>query len=152
MAQSRRVPLSRDAALVLGLAGTAVPFSHSAAEEAERWLRTLRLHGKVGKCLQALGVGEAPLTTAPEAADGGPGGGSPMGPAAVDEVTRRACELAGTAGTEAVGTLEILLAVLGVYDGLFDRALYLRGTSREELLERLHSAPSAETAADGCAQ
>ncbi len=60
---THQIPLSQDAALIVALAGTAMPFAHSAEDEAERWLRALRLHGHVGTTLQALGVGEAPLTT-----------------------------------------------------------------------------------------
>ena len=45
----RHIPLSQDAALVVALAGTAMPFAHSAEDEAERWLRALRLHGQVGR-------------------------------------------------------------------------------------------------------
>ena len=59
----KHIPLSQDAALVVALAGTAMPFAHSAEDEAERWLRALRLHGQVGVALQALGVGESPLMT-----------------------------------------------------------------------------------------
>src|SRR5436189_5218911 len=55
--------LSQDAAIVLALADTAVPFACSIEDEAERWVRVLRLHGQVGLALQALGVGEAPLET-----------------------------------------------------------------------------------------
>ena len=54
------IPMSQDAVLVATLAGTAMPFAHSAEDQAERWLRVLRLHGRVGAALQALGVGEAP--------------------------------------------------------------------------------------------
>ena len=36
-----------------------------------------------------------------------------------------------------MGTRDLLLAVLDVYGELFERALYVRGTSREELVERL---------------
>src|SRR3954462_15379862 len=58
-----RMKLSQDAAIVLGLAGTAMSFSHSREDEAERWVRVLRMHGRVGEVLQALGVPEAPLMT-----------------------------------------------------------------------------------------
>jgi hypothetical protein len=150
MAQDTHIPLSQDAALVLGLAGTAVPFSYSSEDEAERWLRAMRLHGQVGRCLQALGVGEAPLTTSPEPVEvlkGSPGR-SPLGPNAVEQVARRASELAGINEVEAVGTVHVLFAVLEVYGSFFDRALYLRGTSREELIERLASVSERVKTAD----
>ena len=84
-----QIPLSQDTALVVALAGTAMPFAHSAEDEAERWLRALRLHGEVGSALQGLGVGEAPLMTGSEAEEGGPGT-PPMGVDVLDEVTRLA--------------------------------------------------------------
>jgi hypothetical protein len=131
----RHIPLSQDAALVVALAGTAMPFAHSAEDEAERWLRALRLHGQVGATLQALGVGEAPLMTGsePEDAPGTP----PMGADVLDEVTRRASGFAAAREADTVGTPDLLFSVFDVYGKLFDRVLYMRGTSREELVERL---------------
>jgi len=134
----RNIPLSQDAALVVALAGTAIPFAHSAEDEAERWLRAMRLHGQVGAALQALGVGEAPLMTGAQHSDGHT---TPnLGPDVLDEVTDRAGEFAEGRRAESIGTADILFAVLDVYNRRFDRALYLRGTSREELVERLTSA------------
>jgi hypothetical protein len=131
------IPLSQDAAVVLALAGTAMAFSHSAEDEAERWLRALRLHGQVGAALQALGVGEAPLMTGSEPNNGEPQGTRPHGPGVVDEVAARATAMAMARGAETVSTPDVLFAVLDIYGRRFDLALYLRGTSREELLERL---------------
>ena len=128
-------PLSQDAALVFALAGTAMAFSHSAEDEAERWLRAMRMHGRVGQALQAMGVGESPLMTGSEARPGK----TPLGPKAVDVVTDRAQDYAFRRNAATVGTPELLFAVMEVYGKMFDRALYLRGTSREELLERLSS-------------
>src|SRR5688572_17023246 len=140
LTHGRHIPLSQDAALVVALAGTAIPFAHSAEDEAERWLRAMRLHGQVGSILQALGVGEAPLMTGSEH-DHSEGHGTPnMGPDILDEVTDRASEFATAREAENVGTPDILFAVLDVYGKLFDRALYLRGTSRDELVERLTAA------------
>ena len=132
----RHIPLSQDAALVVALAGTAMPFAHSAEDEAERWLRALRLHGEVGTSLQALGVGEAPLMTGSEAEEGGPGT-PPLGAEVLDEVTRLADGFAAARDAETIGTADLLFGVFEVYGKLFDRVLYLRGTSREELTERL---------------
>jgi len=135
---SPHIPLSQDAALVVTLAGTAMPFSHSAEDQAERWLRAMRLHGQVGNALQALGVGEAPLMTGSEPNDHVKAPAElPLGGDAVEEVTRRATTLANSRKGDAVNTADVLFAVLDIYGRLFDRALYLRGTSREELLERL---------------
>lgn len=142
---THQIPLSQDAALIVALAGTAMPFAHSAEDEAERWLRALRLHGQVGTTLQALGVGEAPLTTASQRADE-PTGTPPLGAGVLDEVTRRAAELATARHAEAIGTADLLFSVMDAYGKLFDRALYLRGTSREELTERLSSASAARGA------
>jgi hypothetical protein len=136
--EPRHLPLSQDAALVVALAGTAMPFAHSAEDEAERWLRALRLQGQVGTALQALGVGEAPLMTGSEPPQSEPAAGRPpFGPNVLDDVTKRARDFAETRKAETVGTADVLFAVLEVYGQLFERALYLRGTSREELLERL---------------
>ena len=143
MTDGRHIPLSQDAALVVALAGTAIPFAHSAEDEAERWLRAMRLHGQVGSILQALGVGEAPLMTGSEH-EHSEGHGTPnLGPNVLEQVTECAGQFAVAREAETVGTPDILFAVLEVYDKLFDRALYLRGTSREELVERLTASAAA---------
>jgi hypothetical protein len=139
---TKQIPLSQDAALVVALAGTAMPFAHSAEDEAERWLRALRLHGQVGAALQALGVGEAPLMTGSAANEDGPGT-PPLGVEVLDEVNAQASEFAEAREAETVGTADLLFAVLNVYGRRFDRVLYLRGTSREELAERLPHASRA---------
>jgi hypothetical protein len=143
VAQGRHIPLSQDAALVVALAGTAMPFAHSAEDEAERWLRALRLHGRVGATLQALGVGEAPLMTSTEDAEVH---NTPThGPDVLDEVTRRATDFAAARESETVGTADLLFAVFDVYGKLFEHALYLRGTSRDELVEKLGGAPTPQS-------
>jgi hypothetical protein len=133
-----KTKFSRDAAIVLGLAGTAMGFAHSREDEAERWLRVLRINGRVGEALQALGVPEGPLMTyarpAPSPSAAPPGSGDP-----VDAICRRAVRMANARAADRVATVDVLFAVLATYGQAFDRALYVRGTSREELLERLVS-------------
>jgi hypothetical protein len=135
------VGLSQDAAIVLALAETAIPFAISPEDEAERWVRLLRLHGQVGSALQALGVGEAPLSTmaVPQAVR--VLRARPLGEDPVADVTQAARRLAGKRGARSAATVDVLFAVIGVYGRAFDRALYIRGTSVEELLGRLASAP-----------
>jgi hypothetical protein len=144
LTQARHIPLSQDAALVVALAGTAMPFAHSAEDEAERWLRALRLHGQVGTTLQALGVGESPLMTASEHDHSEDHGAHPLGVDVLERVAQSATEFAAARAADTVGTADLLFAVLDVYGKLFDRALYLRGTSREELAERLAGAGSPQ--------
>jgi hypothetical protein len=131
--------LSQDAAIVLGLAGTAMTFAHSREDEAERWLRVLRMHGRVGEALQGLGVPEAPLMTYARPAPS-PVAALPAGDP-VDAICRRAIRMANARAADRVGTLDILFAVLAQYGRTFDRALYIRGCSREELLQRLVAVP-----------
>jgi hypothetical protein len=140
---SRHIPLSQDAALVVALAGTAIPFARSAEDEAERWLRAMRLHGEVGKLMQALGVGESAL---PSDAEDEPGDTPAFGESVLERVTQTAGRYAGERDAETVGTRDLLLAVIEIYGDLFERVLYVRGTSSDELIEHLgdeHPARSA---------
>jgi glutathione S-transferase len=132
-----RLGLSEDAAIVLALADTAVPFASSPEDEAERWVRVLRLHGWVGAALQSLGVGEAPLETVAQAASVRLLRRRPLGEDVVQMVTVRAREFALGRNAGAVCTVDVLFALFAVYGKTLDRALYVRGTSREELIERL---------------
>jgi hypothetical protein len=59
----------------------------------------------------------------------------------VDVICRRAVRMATARAADRVCTIDVLFAVLASYDGAFDRALYIRGTSRDELLERLVATP-----------
>lgn len=133
------LPFSRDAAMVLGVASSAMPFAQSPDDEAERWLRVLRLHGEVGAALQRLGVGEAPLKE-PTVRAGDLGEPPPEVQDSVRRVVETAELSAGERGVAAVGTLDLLVGVLEVYGATFDRTLDVRGTSRDELLESLAAA------------
>jgi hypothetical protein len=144
-------PVSQDAAIVLALASTAIPFATSVQDEAARWLRVLRLHGQVGVTLQALGVPEAPLETG----TAGPPSDTPERRTGdrdpVVEVTRLSRELARRRGSDLTGTVDVLFALFAVYGKSFDRALYSRGTSRDELLECLAVRAEAGAEADAAA-
>jgi hypothetical protein len=138
MATTDHIPLSEDAALVTALAGTAMAFSHCAEDEAERWLRALRLHGQVGSALQALGVGEAPLErdAAVDVCEQ-PSSRPPLGEPALDRTVCEAERRAQRRGAVSVGTADLLLALLDVYGEPIDRALEQRGASSAEVIERL---------------
>jgi hypothetical protein len=128
--------LSQDAAIVLGLARTAVPFAAGREDESERWVRVLRLHGQVGLAMQSLGLGEAPLES-PAAPQPVRLGQKRDPTAAVDQVERRAFELAAERRAQLLSTVDIFFALLDIYGYSFERALYARGTTRLELIQEL---------------
>jgi ATP-dependent Clp protease ATP-binding subunit ClpA len=135
-----------DAAIVLGIASTAMPFARTPEAEAERWLRILRLHGDAGAALQALGVSEGRLLADDRDADiEHPAQGAPEPDRSdpVEQVIDEAVEIAARRGTPCVATTDLLLAVIDVYGEDFDRVLRAHGTDREELLERLAPASRA---------
>ncbi|HEX9482110.1 MAG TPA: hypothetical protein VF927_08425 [Solirubrobacteraceae bacterium] len=123
-----------DAALVLGMASTAIPFALSREEEAARWLRILRLQGEAGAALQALGVSEAPLEAPLEQDE------SERPPGSGDIVVRvgdAAALAAARRGAKWFGTTDVLVAVIDVYGSDFNNVLRAHGTDRDEVLERL---------------
>jgi hypothetical protein len=130
--------LAPDAAIVLGIASTAMPFARSREAEAERWLRILRLHGEAGVALCALGVTEAPLQAVEEHANGEASAPPPKEDAdPMASVTDRAEQVAGARGVRSIGSVEVLLAVMDVYEDCFERVLEAHGTDGTEVRERL---------------
>lgn len=127
-------PLSRDAAIVVGLAGTALAFASSKDDEVERWLRPLRLYGDAATALQGLAIGEAPLA---ESKGSGRRVSECSPEQTVDSVVAAASELALDRDRPCVGTLDLLIAVMRHYPEEFEQALESRGTDRAELVDRL---------------
>ena len=127
--------LSPDAAIVVGLAATALPFAESTQDELRRWVRILSLQGESGRALQRVGVTDvdAELPTAVT--------GDAIGPDAhVDSVTRvthAAAAIAADREAVHVSTVDLLLAVMLVYGDAFDRELTVHGTSSTALIECL---------------
>lgn len=132
--------LAPDAAMVLGIASTAMPFARNREAEAERWLRLLRLHGEAGIALQALGVSEMALpATLDDHADRLDAGNAQQQLDAVDAVTEHTIRIARERGARGVVTTDVLMAVMHVYGEDFDRVLRAHGTDRDEVLERIGS-------------
>jgi hypothetical protein len=130
--------LAPDAAMVLGIAATAIPFARTPEEEAERWLRILRLHGEVGAALQGLGVSEDSLRAHREV-DGErfSQASNPEHRDVIALVTEAAVRVAIARGAAGVGTTDVLIGVMQVYGTVFERALRAHGTDADEVLERL---------------
>ncbi len=148
--------LAPDAAMVLGIAATAMPFARTRQDEAERWLRILRLHGEVGATLQALGVSEGSLPANGEDTAGrrsaSPGSDERSSASAGDtrsaspdaderdvvaQVSELAVQKATERGAAGVTTMDVLAAVMDVYGADFDAVLRAHGTDSDEVIERL---------------
>lgn len=108
--------LTADAGVALGIAATAMPYTRTAEEQLERWLRVLGLPG------EPLSAPATPIRireVGPEAAE------------RTDEVARR---LAADRGVNRVGMGEVLLAVRELYGEAVEQALAARGMSFENAL------------------
>ncbi|HTP20451.1 MAG TPA: STAS domain-containing protein [Solirubrobacteraceae bacterium] len=135
------LPFATNAGMAIGLASTAMPFASSRRAEALRWLRILRLQGEAARVLCALGVGETPLPDVDPGADDDfvPGAArSDRDP--VTSVSELAVRVARGRGATAVGTGDILVAVMSFYGSDFDLVLTAHGTDRDEVIGRLAAA------------
>lgn len=128
--------IAPDAAIVLGIASTAMPFARTAEAEAERWLRILRLHGEAGAALQAIGVSEGRLDESSPDLDLAPHDTSERADP-VARVIDEAVEIATRRGAAGVATTDLLLAVMCVYGEDFDHVLAAHGSEHDELVKRL---------------
>ncbi len=125
-----------DASMVIGMASTAIPFARSREDQAERWLRILRMHGEAGIALHELGVSEGPAAgeQAHHEADSSQ---PPAEENVVDHVGQAAARAAEERGSHAVQTRDVLVAVMEVYGEDFDHVLSVHGTDRSEVVQRL---------------
>lgn len=138
MAMSSRVELGSEAAIALGIASTAMSFALTPQESAEQWLRVLRLHGRAGVALQALGVAEGRLKETAGSSQHAESLDPQAGEQMLRQVTEAAFEVAARREDPAqITTTDLLLAVMEVYGEHFDKALEAHGAQRDELLERL---------------
>jgi anti-sigma B factor antagonist len=134
-------PLTADAALMLGIASTAMPFAQSAEDQAERWLRALRNHGEAGAVLASLGLSEAALEEFSRDTDDDQV--APGDPDAVATVTKHASRIAKERNAPKLGTTDVLLAVIQVYGPTFYRVLAAHGVDPAELTARMAAADPA---------
>lgn len=134
-------PLTADAALLLGIAATAMPFAQSLDEQAERWLRALRRHGESGAVLASLGVQDDAFSRSKDARGADPS--LLLDADAVAIVTENAGLVAAGRGSGKLATCDVLRAVIQVYGDTFDRVLETHGVNRDELVERLERSEPA---------
>jgi uncharacterized alpha-E superfamily protein len=121
------------AMLAVGLAATALPFAGSHAEEAERWLRILRVSGAVGHAMQAIGVPEEPMIAGATLA------GDPSRPGSLERLVEAAEANCRARQANAISTEDLLVAAHATYGAALDQALGIRGTTVAEVLERVET-------------
>jgi hypothetical protein len=118
------------AKLSVALAATALPFVRSRGDEAERWLRILRVNGVAGNAMQALGVPEQPLQTSESTADR-----EPSRPGSLEAVIAAAADNCHGHQHGAITTEDLFVGVLATFGSAFEHALAIRGTTAAEVLE-----------------
>jgi hypothetical protein len=130
-----RPPLTGDAALTLGIASTAMPFTESVQDQAERWLRVLRRHGEAGVVLASIGVSEM----ARRERDGVTDEQTAVEGDVIASVTEHAGRIAAQRKSAKVATTDLLLAVMHVYGVVFEHVLAAHGGDIDELAVSLAS-------------
>jgi anti-sigma B factor antagonist len=135
--------LTEDAAVVVGIASTAMPFAQTPDAQAERWLRALRRSGDAGVVLMALGTSDDPLEGPSRFAVEDESAPTPAtGRDVVATVTHHARVIADVREHRAIHTNDLLGAVMDVYGPTFDRVLARHGIDAGELIEQLGSSPT----------
>lgn len=137
---SRSLPLSEEAALVVALAATALPFAPDRRGEVERWLRLLGDHGRSARLLAEQGL--TATSTAPPTRSGGPG--APPSSAAATQTVEVVCALAQRHAVQRAGrvvtTADLLAGVADHYGPAFDAVLDAATLTRAQFMGRLYAA------------
>jgi hypothetical protein len=126
---------SREAVLVLGIGGSFLPFCESPHGEVERWLRLLRLQGRAGRVLRALGVSDDSLS--PDGTVTARRAYGRSGQHVIDLVSAAAIASCLARDGAAVETSDILSGLIETYGTLFEETLEAHGTSAREVQELL---------------
>jgi hypothetical protein len=129
------------AKIAVALAATAMPFASTHWEEAERWLRILRVNGAVGNAMQALGLPEEPFEASPPLDHD-----DPAQPGSVDAVIAASVDEMHERHGDAITTEDLFVGVRNVYGPVFERVLEARGTTSGEVLELVARRAASPTA------
>jgi anti-sigma B factor antagonist len=134
--------LTKDAAVVVGIVSTAMPFAQSPDAQAERWLRALRRSGDTGIVLMSLGASDDPVEEASKFAhEAHTPSRSASDPDVVATVTRQARLIADARKHRAIRTDDLLGAAMDVYGPTFDRVLARHGITADDLIKQLGLSP-----------
>ncbi len=128
--------LSEDAATVVGLVSTAMPFADGPADQVERWLKVLSRNGDAGFVLDAAGIGDS---SADMGTPSTPAASLSLGPDEdpVDAVTAHANRAVRSRGETTTRSTDLLEAVRDLYGDVFEEALRRHSAEPEGALQRL---------------
>jgi len=129
--------LSEDAATVVGLVSTAMPFAAGPVDQVERWLKVLSRNGDAGFVLDAAGVRDR--SGGDLARPSGSGASAPLGPDVdpVDAVTAYANHAVRSRGETITRSTDLLEAVRDLYGDVFEEVLRRHTAEPEGALDRL---------------
>ena len=128
--------LSEDAATVVGLVSTALPFTSGPDEEVERWLKALSRNGDAGFVLDAAGVRDRPAPE-PQAPSRSTSPRLPADADPVDAVTAYANRTVRSRGETTTRSTDLLEAVRDLYGDVFEEVLSRHSAEPGGALERL---------------
>jgi anti-sigma B factor antagonist len=135
---------TEDAAVVVGIASTAMPFAQSLEAQTECWLRALRRSGDAGIVLMSLETSDDPLEAAAKlAAEDHAAPRLGIDEDVVATVTRHARVITDVHKHRKIRTNDLLAAVMDVYGATFDRVLGRHGININDLIKQLGLSPRA---------
>jgi anti-anti-sigma factor len=129
--------LSEDAATVVGLVSTAMPFAAGPVDQVERWLKVLSRNGDAGFVLDAAGIRDRAGGNSERPS--GSAASAPLGPDVdpVDAVTAYANHAVRSRGETTTRSTDLLEAVRDLYGDVFEEVLRRHTAEPEGALERL---------------
>jgi anti-anti-sigma factor len=129
--------LSEDAATVVGLASTAMPFASGPVDQVERWLKVLSRNGDAGFVLDAAGIHDRSSGDSETQSGSGRSAPLPLDGDPVDAVTAYAHQAVRSRGETTIRSTDLLEAVRDLYGDVFEEVLRRHTAEPEGALERL---------------
>ncbi|HWD64984.1 MAG TPA: STAS domain-containing protein [Solirubrobacteraceae bacterium] len=129
--------LSEDAAAVVGLVSTAMPFAGGPADQVERWLKALSRNGDAGFVLGAAGVADQTAGDPQPESNAAPSSALPPEADPVDAITAYANRAVRSRGETTTRSTDLLEAVRDLYGDVFEDVLRRHSAQPEGALERL---------------
>jgi anti-anti-sigma factor len=129
--------LSEDAATVVGLVSTAMPFASGPVDQVERWLKVLSRNGDAGFVLDAAGIRDRSSGDSETRSGSGWSAPLPLDGDPVGAITAYANRAVRSRGGTTTRSTDLLEAVRDLYGDVFEEVLCRHSAEPEGALERL---------------